>query len=92
VTSAGAIFLGPWTPTAFGDYVAGSNHVLPTGGSARFASPLGVDTFMRASSLIELGPASVASLAPPLACLAKSEGFAFHGVSALLRSDATQAS
>ena len=91
VTSAGAIFLGPWTPTAFGDYVAGSNHVLPTGGSARFASPLGVDTFMRASSLIELGPATVASLAPPLARLAKSEGFDFHRVSALLRAGAAEA-
>jgi histidinol dehydrogenase len=88
VTSAGAIFIGPWTPTAFGDYVAGSNHVLPTGGSARFSSPLGVDTFMRTSSLIELGPTAAAALAPPLARLATSEGFEFHRVSAELRGGA----
>ncbi len=52
VGSAGAVFIGHLTPTAFGDYVAGSNHVLPTGGTARFASPLSVDTFMRRFSFV----------------------------------------
>jgi histidinol dehydrogenase len=85
VRSAGAIFAGHLTATAFGDYVAGSNHVLPTGGTARFASPLSVDTFMRRSSLVEMTPEAVRALAPHLAELADSEGFSFHRVSAELR-------
>ena len=59
VRSAGAIFVGHRSPTAFGDYIAGSNHVLPTGGSARFASPLSVDTFMRKSSYVEMNSEAV---------------------------------
>jgi len=85
VRSAGAIFLGPGTPTAFGDYIAGSNHVLPTGGSARFSSPLSVHTFMRSSSYVEIPPGSAAALTPLLAELADSEGFAFHRLSAEMR-------
>jgi histidinol dehydrogenase len=85
VRSAGAIFVGHLTPTAFGDYVAGSNHVLPTGGAARFSSPLSVDTFMRRSSLVEMTAAAVSTLTPHLAKLADSEGFTFHKVSAELR-------
>ncbi len=85
VRSAGAIFVGHLTPTAYGDYVAGSNHVLPTGGAARFSSPLSVDTFVRRSSVVEMTSESVASLTPHLAKLAESEGFAFHKVSAELR-------
>jgi len=86
VSSAGAIFVGGGTPTAFGDYVAGSNHVLPTGGAARFSSPLSVDTFMRASSLVEIDGPVAAVLAAPLAHLALSEGLVFHRRSAELRS------
>lgn len=86
VRSAGAVFVGAGTPTAFGDYVAGSNHVLPTGGAARFSSPLSVDTFIRASTVIEVDAAAAASLTPPLGSLARSEGFTFHRVSAELRS------
>jgi histidinol dehydrogenase len=85
VRSAGAVFVGHRTPTAFGDYVAGSNHVLPTGGSARFSSPLSVDTFMRRSSYVEMSPEAVSLLTPRLAALADSEGFTFHRVSAELR-------
>ena len=85
VRSAGAIFIGHRTPTAFGDYVAGSNHVLPTGGSARFSSPLSVDTFMRKSSVIEMTEGAVRLLTPHLAEIADSEGFTFHRVSAELR-------
>lgn len=88
VRSAGAIFVGHQTPTAFGDYVAGSNHVLPTGGAARFSSPLSVDTFMRRSSVVEMTPDAVALLTPHLAELADSEGFVFHRVSAELRAAA----
>jgi len=82
VRSAGAVFIGHLTPTAFGDYVAGSNHVLPTGGSARFSSPLSVSTFMRRSSLVEMSAETVRGLTPFLARVADSEGFVFHRLSA----------
>ena len=85
VRSAGAIFVGHLTPTAFGDYVAGSNHVLPTGGAAAFSSPLSVDTFIRRSSVVEMTLGAVRSLTPHLARLADSEGFVFRRVSAALR-------
>jgi histidinol dehydrogenase len=88
VHSAGAIFIGHRTPTAFGDYIAGSNHVLPTGGSARFSSPLSVDTFMRKSSYVEMSPEASRALTPHLAEVANSEGFAFHRISAELRATA----
>ncbi len=83
--AAGAVFLGAETPTAFGDYAAGTNHVLPTGGAARFASPLSVDTFRRKSWLVEMNPASIERLAPAVELLAESEGFDFHARSAALR-------
>jgi histidinol dehydrogenase len=86
VRSAGAVFVGGGTPTSFGDYVAGSNHVLPTGGAARFSSPLSVDTFMRASSVVEIDEAAAAALTAPLARLARSEGFTFHRRSVEMRS------
>jgi histidinol dehydrogenase len=90
VTVAGAIFIGGWTPTAFGDYLAGSNHVLPTGGAARFSSPLSVDTFVRKSSVLAMSPRSVLSLTPHLGPMATSEGLAFHRVSAELRAAGVQ--
>lgn len=85
VKSAGAIFVGHLSPTAYGDYIAGSNHVLPTGGSARFSSPLGVDTFMRKSSVVEMNAEAAGELTSKLARLADSEGFLFHKISAELR-------
>jgi histidinol dehydrogenase len=85
VHSAAAIFIGHRTPTAFGDYIAGSNHVLPTGGAARFSSPLSVDTFMRKSSYVEMSSEAVKALTPHLAEVANSEGFVFHRISAELR-------
>ncbi len=88
VRSAGAVFIGHLTPTAFGDYVAGSNHVLPTGGSARFSSPLSVDTFMRRSSQVEMTGEALGLLTPHLSVVADSEGFSFHRISAQLRADA----
>ncbi len=88
VKSAGAIFIGGRTPTSFGDYIAGSNHVLPTGGAARFSSPLSVDTFMRRSSYVEMSPEAVRVLTPHLAEMADSEGFTFHRISAELRAAA----
>ena len=79
VRSAGAIFLGPHAPEAFGDYLAGPNHVLPTGGTARFASPLGVYDFIKRTSLIEAGPRTMRRLGPAVARLARLEGLTAHG-------------
>ena len=85
VRSAGAVFVGGLSATAFGDYIAGSNHVLPTGGSARFSSPLMVQTFMRSSTHVEMTERAVELLTPHLAEIANSEGFYFHRLSAQLR-------
>ncbi|MDG2306199.1 MAG: histidinol dehydrogenase [Candidatus Binatia bacterium] len=79
IEHAGAIFLGHSSPEAFGDYLAGPNHVLPTGGSARFASPLGVYDFLKRTSVIEATPRALARLAPPLLRLAEMEGLEAHG-------------
>ncbi len=87
IRSAGAVFIGHLTPTAYGDYVAGSNHVLPTGGSARFSSPLSVNTFMRRSSFVEMTDEAVQLLTPHLAKVADSEGFMYHRISAEMRAE-----
>jgi histidinol dehydrogenase len=79
VRHAGAIFLGQDAPEAFGDYLAGPNHVLPTGGTARFASPLGVYDFVKRTSLIEAGPRALARLGPTVVRLARLEGLDAHG-------------
>jgi histidinol dehydrogenase len=78
VRSAGCVFVGRDAGTAFGDYVAGSNHVLPTGGAARFASALGVSTFRRRLARVSLPPGAAARLAPAGAALARAEGFPVH--------------
>jgi histidinol dehydrogenase len=78
IRHAGAIFLGEHAPEAFGDYLAGPNHVLPTGGSARFSSPLGVYDFIKRSSVIGAGPRTLATLGPAIAKLARLEGFDAH--------------
>jgi histidinol dehydrogenase len=78
---AGCVFVGRDAGTAFGDYVAGSNHVLPTGGAARFASALGVSTFRRRMSRVSLPPGAAARLAPAGVALARAEGFPIHGES-----------
>ncbi len=79
VRHAGAIFLGQDTPEAFGDYLAGPNHVLPTGGTARFASPLGVYDFVKRTSIIEASPRTLARLGPAVVRLARLEGLDAHG-------------
>jgi histidinol dehydrogenase len=81
VRSAGALFVGREAGTAFGDYVAGSNHVLPTGGAARFASGLSPATFRRRMARISLTPGAAARLAPAGAAIARAEGFPLHGES-----------
>jgi len=81
VRFAGCLFVGRDAGTAFGDYVAGSNHVLPTGGAARFASALGPSTFRRRMSRVSLPPGAAARLAPAGAALARAEGFVKHAES-----------
>jgi histidinol dehydrogenase len=85
VRNAGAIFLGHHTPEAIGDYVAGSNHVLPTGRSARFSSGLGVIDFMKRSSILKLAPEGLAGLGPTAMTLARAEGLEAHARSVAIR-------
>ena len=82
---AGCVYVGSHAGAAFGDYAAGSNHVLPTGGTARFGRPLGVRTFMRQSSIVSIPPAAASALAPAVGELARAEGFPVHGESAEAR-------
>ena len=85
IRNAGAMFLGAHTPEAIGDYVGGSNHVLPTARSARFASGLGVLDFMKRTSILKCGPASLAALAPAAIALGEAEGLAAHARSVAIR-------
>jgi histidinol dehydrogenase len=85
VTTAGCVFVGRFGATAFGDYVVGSNHVLPTGGAGRYAGPLGPGAFRRRVSSVELSAAAAAELAPQADALARAEGFPVHGESAMIR-------
>lgn len=85
VRTAGCVFVGPYGATAFGDYVAGSNHVLPTGGAGRFSGPLGPDVFRRKVSVVEVPAEAAAKLAPHVKALAEAEGFPVHGESAMIR-------
>jgi histidinol dehydrogenase len=85
IRNAGAIFLGPYTPEAIGDYVGGSNHVLPTARSARFSSGLGVLDFMKRTSILKCGPDQLRSLGPAAMTLGKAEGLDAHARSVGLR-------
>lgn len=85
IRNAGAIFIGHHTPEVIGDYVAGSNHVLPTARSARFSSGLGVLDFMKRTSLLKLDAAALAELAPAAMTLARAEGLDAHRRSVAIR-------
>jgi histidinol dehydrogenase len=87
VRNAGAIFLGPWSAVPFGDYGVGSNHVLPTLGTARFASGLRATHFLKVSAVVEVRSAGAARLAPEVAGLARSEGLDGHARAAEVRAD-----
>jgi histidinol dehydrogenase len=78
VTNAGAVFMGPFSPVAAGDYIAGPNHVLPTDGSARFSSPLGVYDFVKKQSVIGYTKAALQKYGKDIIRLAKAEGFDYH--------------
>jgi histidinol dehydrogenase len=85
ISNAGAIFLGAHTPEVIGDYVAGTNHVLPTGRSARYASGLGVIDFMKRTSILRCGADSLAALAPAAMALARAEGLGAHARAVAVR-------
>lgn len=84
-TTAGCVFVGEDGATAFGDYAAGSNHILPTGGAGRFQGPLGPGTFRRRISTVEVTQGAARELAPSVATLARAEGFPLHAESAEAR-------
>jgi len=85
IRTAGCVFVGRYGATAFGDYIAGSNHVLPTTRTGRFSGPLGPATFRRRISNVEIPPPAAAALAPYADALARAEGFPVHGESAMIR-------
>lgn len=78
IRNAGAIFSGVFSPVSLGDYLAGTNHVLPTAGSARYTSPLGVSTFRRSTGIIAFGGAGLQRVAPALLAIAEAEGLTAH--------------
>ncbi len=88
IRHAGAIFLGNSTPEAVGDYLAGPNHTLPTSGAARYASALGVETFMKHSSLIQYSPLALKKMSSTIQILAQAEGLPSHADSVRLRTQA----
>ena len=85
IENAGAIFLGKWTPEAVGDYLAGPNHTLPTSGNSRFSGSLGVETFMKNTSIIEFNEESLKANSLDIINLAKSEGLHSHADSVEIR-------
>ena len=85
VTNAGAVFLGHYSPVAVGDYLAGPNHVLPTGGTARFFSPLGVEDFLKRTSVVRFEPPKLRELGADVIRLAELEGLSGHAKSVELR-------
>lgn len=85
VENAGAVFMGHYTPVAVGDYIAGPNHVLPTGGTARFFSPLSVEDFLKRTSFMKFEPPKLRELGADIVRLANVEGLTGHGASVELR-------
>lgn len=90
VSTAGCVFLGDLGATAFGDYAAGSNHVLPTGGAGRFTGPLGPTVFRRRIATVELTAEAARELAPAVATLARTEGFPVHAESVEARAESSE--
>lgn len=89
ITDAGAIFVGGYTPVSLGDYLAGSNHVLPTGGTARFAAGLGAHTFLRPQQIVHYDRQALAEVQQPLVALAEAEGLPAHGEAVTARFEGT---
>jgi len=89
IRNAGAVFLGHFTPEAAGDYLAGPNHTLPTGGTARFFSPLSVDDFVKKSSIVYFSEKGLNRLGTDIVRIARLEGLEAHGRSVSIRLEAT---
>ncbi|WP_024955321.1 histidinol dehydrogenase [Sulfurospirillum arcachonense] len=85
IKHAGAIFMGRYTPEPIGDYIAGPNHTLPTGGTAKFYSPLGVENFIKKSSIISMSKEGISNIGKECALLAKTEGLGAHAAAVLER-------
>jgi histidinol dehydrogenase len=85
ILTAGALFLGPWSPTVLGDYVAGPSHTLPTGGAGRSFAGLTVDQFQRRTSVVEYNRASLRRAVPAVKKFSELEGLSAHGKSAEVR-------
>jgi histidinol dehydrogenase len=85
ITAAGAVFVGPNAPVSLGDYCAGSNHVLPTSGTAAFASGLNVNTFLKAIQVIDYDRSALAAVAPHVIALANAEDLPAHGDAVAIR-------
>jgi histidinol dehydrogenase len=85
IRNAGCICAGQYSPVVLGDYVAGPSHALPTGGSARFSSPLGVQDFLKINSIIALDDNAIDKLGPPAALIAENEGLSGHAGAIRLR-------
>ena len=85
IRNAGAIFVGAWSSEPLGDYVAGPNHTLPTGGTARFSNPLGVYDFQKRSSVISYTPEGLLADAPAVQAMAQAEGLWAHALSVGMR-------
>ena len=81
VRNAGGLFLGEGSPEALGDYTAGPSHTMPTGGSARWSSPLGVSDFLKTVSLVNIPPEDVEELATAASIIARAEGLGGHAAS-----------
>ena len=87
VRNAGSVFLGSFTPEALGDYIAGANHILPTGGTARFSSPLGVYDFVKRMNVLYFSPQALEKLSKQTAHFAQMEGLTAHANSVIMRSN-----
>ena len=85
---AGSVFLGDWAPEALGDYCSGTNHVLPTGGAARYTGGLSVASFQIAMTVQEVGRAGLSAIGPCAVELANAEGLQAHGTAVSLRLEA----
>ena len=90
VRHAGSVFLGRHSPEALGDYMAGTNHTLPTGGTARFSSPLGVDDFIKKTQFIYYSPEAMAAAAEDVDAFARKEGLTAHARSAMIRKEGSR--
>jgi len=87
IRNAGTAFLGPYSPVAVGDYIAGINHTLPTGGAARFSSPLGVANFLTRTNVVSYEPRALAAAAPHVVRIARKEGLAAHAQAVRIRTE-----